>query len=257
MFEDLRRSGHGCRINGNFYGVFGYSDDTFILAPTLNALQEMLKICEVYAMKHNLRFSTDPNPKKCKTKCLAFLHSRRELKQLILCGTPLPWVSDGVHLGNNFQNKYDGMKQDMSVKRAKYITKNCEIIQEFFFAHPETRLRSNQIFNSHFTGCPIWDIFSKEANMIENTWNRSIRCMFDLPLQTHRYLIEPISDMKHLKFTLMKRFLSFLNQIQNSSKNAPKQLLEYIKRDARSITGSNLRNLLLISDKDDISWWFW
>ena len=28
--------------------------------------------------------------------------------------------------------------------------------------------------------------------------------------------------------------------------------MEYIKRDARSITGSNLRNLLLISDKDDI-----
>ena len=76
--------------------------------------------------------------------------------------------------------------------------------------------------------------------------------MFNLSLQTHQYLIEPISDMKHLKFTLMKRFLSFLDQIQKSSKNAPKQLLEYIKRDTRSITGSNLRNILLLSDKDAI-----
>ena len=220
MFEDLRRSGHGCRINSTFYVVFGYSDDTYLLAPSLDTLQEMLKICEVYAMKHNLRFSTDPNQRKCKTKCLAFLKRDRELKQLQLCGTPLPWVSEGLHLGNNLENKYDGMKHDMEVKRAKYIAKNCEILQEFFFAHPETRSRSNLIYNSHFTGSPIWDIFSKQANMVENTWNKSIRCMFDLPLQTHRNLIEPVSGTKHLKFLLIKRFMSFLNQIEKSTKHA-------------------------------------
>ena len=63
----------GCRINGTYFGVFGYSDDTFLLAPNLEGLQERLKICETYAMKHNLRFSTDPNQRKCKTKCLGFL----------------------------------------------------------------------------------------------------------------------------------------------------------------------------------------
>ena len=252
MFEDLRRSGHGCRINSTFYGAFGYSDDTYLLAPSLEALQEMLQICEAYAMKHNLRFSTDPNPRKCKTKCLAFLNRDRELKQLQLCGTPLPWVSEGLHLGNNLENQYNGMKHDMVVKRAKYITKNCEIIQEFFFAHPETRIKSNLIHNSHFTGSPIWDIFSKQANMIENSWNRSIRCMFDLPLETHRSLIEPVSGTKHLKFVLIQRFMSFLNQIEKSSKYAPKQLLQNIKRDTRSVTGSNIRNILLHTEKDSI-----
>ena len=252
MFEDLRRRGYGCRINGTYFGVFGYSDDTYLLAPSLEALQEMLKICEAYALEHNLCFSTDPNPRKCKTKCLAFLHRDRKLKQLHLCGTPLPWVSEGIHLGNNFENKYNGMKHDMIIKRGKYITKNCEILQEFFFSHPQTRMRTNQIFNTHFTGSPIWDIFTKEANMIENSWNRSVRCMFDLPLQTHRSLIEPVSGVQHLKFLLIKRFLSFLNQIRNSPKCAPQQLLEYIKRDTRSITGSNLRNILMLTDKDDI-----
>ena len=88
--------------------------------------------------------------------------------------------------------------------------------------------------------------------MVENTWNKSIRCMFDLPLQTHRNLIEPVSGMKHLKFLLMKRFVSFLNQIEKSTKYAPKQLLEIIKRDTRSVTGSNLRNIMLLTEKDTI-----
>ena len=33
----------------------------------------------------------------------------------------------------------------------------------------------------------------------------------------------------------------------------PKILLQRIKRDCRSVTGSNLRNILLISTKDDLS----
>ena len=77
--------------------------------------------------------------------------------------------------------------------------------------------------------------------------------MFDLPLQTHRSLIEPLSDVKHVKFLLMKRFLSFLSQIKNSDKTAPKVLLECIKHDTRSITGSNLRNILLLTNKYNIN----
>ena len=76
--------------------------------------------------------------------------------------------------------------------------------------------------------------------------------MFDIPLQTHIELIEPVSGTNHLKFLLINRFLSFLNQIGKSSKYAPKQLLKLINRDTRSVTDSNLRNILLLTDKDSI-----
>jgi hypothetical protein len=49
-----------------------------LLAPSREALQVMLKICENYAASHGLKFSTDPNPKKSKTRCLAFLQKERE-----------------------------------------------------------------------------------------------------------------------------------------------------------------------------------
>ena len=59
----------------------------------------------------------------------------------------------------------------------------------------------------------IWDLFCPEAVQLENSWNVSFRKMYDLPLQTHRYLVELLSKQKHLKKILIKRFLSFLQEI--------------------------------------------
>ena len=67
LFKELRKSGYGCWVNGNFHGILGYSDDNMLIAPSQYALQAMLKICEKYAADHNLKSSTDANPVKCKT----------------------------------------------------------------------------------------------------------------------------------------------------------------------------------------------
>ena len=82
----------GCWINIDFVGILGYADDNFLLSPTLDGLQEMLNTCADYAFEHNLTFSTNENPKKSNTKCMAFLHKKRSLKELTLCGKRLPWV---------------------------------------------------------------------------------------------------------------------------------------------------------------------
>ena len=109
--------------------IIGYSDDSLLLAPSLESLQSMLLLCQNYAEEHNLKFSTDKNTKKSKTKCLAFLKKNRELGPLLLCGNPLPWVDSGKHLGNYIETKSRGMKMDISVKRAQFISKNNEILQ--------------------------------------------------------------------------------------------------------------------------------
>ena len=79
-----------------------------------------------------------------------------------------------------------------------------------------------------------------------------MRLMLDIPRETHRYLIEPLSKVTHIRKILIKRFLTFLNQIRTSNKNATKFLLETIISDTRSTTGSNLRNILLQTDKADV-----
>ena len=70
LFTLLRRNRTGCWVNNIFMGIFGYSDDNLLIAPSLDSLQEMVKVCEEYASEHNLKFSIDANPVKCKTKCI-------------------------------------------------------------------------------------------------------------------------------------------------------------------------------------------
>ena len=73
LFSTLRKKKTGCWIGNQYIGILGYADDLLLLAPTHDALQEMMKTCETYANKLNLSFSTHADPKKCKTKCIAYL----------------------------------------------------------------------------------------------------------------------------------------------------------------------------------------
>ena len=125
---------------------------------------------------------------------------------MYLCDVPLPWVSSAKHLGIIIENKIDGLKKDILVKRAAFIQKNNEINQEFHFSHPNTKIKINSIYNSHFTGSCLWNLFSRIAVMVENSWNVSTRIMLDLARETHRYLIEPLSNTTHIRKILVIEF---------------------------------------------------
>ena len=111
----------GCWVQGYYRGILGYSDDNWVLGPSLSALQDILKICKDFAATHNPKFSTDLNPAKCKTKCMAFLKKRRDLPSMYLCGNPPPWVNSLKHLGTKITNQLDGCQLDMRQKMAQYI----------------------------------------------------------------------------------------------------------------------------------------
>ena len=197
----------------------------------------MLTTCEEYAASHNLQFSTDPNPEKCKAKLMAFLHKPRELPGLLLCGTPLPWVNKIKHLGNYISNTMDGNQLDVKVKAANYIDKNNSLCQEFYFAHPESKVKINNIYNGHWTGSQLWRFGSRELQKLEGTYNRSIKIMFDLPLATHRYFIEPLTGLPHVRRILASRFLKFINMIRSSDKKAVVELLDLVQSDVRTTPG--------------------
>ena len=240
LFVLLEKSGFGCKINGNYAGAFGFSDDDIFLAPSIFALQEMLKIAEHFCDSHGLKFSTDPNPRKSKTKCISWMKVPRPLPGLQLCGNVLPWVDRIVHLGNTITNEKHKLKADMEIKKAKFVSKNIEINQEFYFAAEETKLTVNDSYNSSWFGSVLWDLFSPEAVKLESSWNRNVKIMLDLPHATHRGLIEPLSKRKHLKRVLMKRFLMMIASIRVSEKPVLKTILKVTEHNSNSTTGKNI-----------------
>ena len=252
LFTLLEQRRAGCWVKGHYLGLLGYSDDNVCIAPSLEALQDMINTCEEFAMSHNLRFSTDPDPQKCKTKTLAFLKRPRILPNMNLCGNPLPWTNKFKHLGITVDDKVDGGSMDMNVKNAQYVGKNIELNQEFYFADPSTKLKMNKIYNSHYYGSPLWDLFGVGAVKIESSYNRSVKVMMDLPYATHRTLIEPLTNHEHIKIVLIRRFLSFMEKIIKSGKAPLVMLMSEAMSDSRSTTGSNYRNIMLQVGKTSV-----
>ena len=146
----------------------------------------------------------------------------------------------------------DSGTKDMKVKTAQYISKNMELNQEFYFTHPSTKLKINLIYNSHYSGSPIWNLFGPGSLRIQSSYNRSVKVMLDLPLSTHRSLIQPLTGVEHVKLSLIKRFLGFLDKIRCSNKKALNMLLQEAMMDVRSVTGANLRNIMLLVDKKNV-----
>ena len=51
---------------------------------------------------------------------------------------------------DKIDNNKNGMAQDLKEKRARYtyIGRNNELCQEFFFSHPKSLFKLNEIYNS-------------------------------------------------------------------------------------------------------------
>ena len=160
----------------------------------------------------------------------------------------LPWVTAVKHLGTTLTNDI-GCKtnQDLAEKRAAYISKNNELVQEFHYAHRRTLVLLNLIYNTCFYGSPLWDMSSRNFEKLENSWNVSHRIMLSIPRTAHRYLIEPLSEKRHIIKSLRKRFLSFLLKVRLNKKNVLRNILREIEHDCLSTSGKNLRKIRLHS----------
>ena len=75
----------------------------------------------------------------------------------------------------------------------------------------------------------------------------------DIPRQTHRYLIQPFSEVTHLKTILIRKFLSFIGQLEKCPKKLVGNLLRLIKHDVNSTTGANLRQISMLCNKNNIN----
>ena len=181
------------------------------------------------------------------------MHKPRPLLQHTLCDRQLPWVNKITHLGVTITNERNALETDMRIKKARYVSRNIELNQEFYFSASETKLKINEIYNSSWFGSTLYNLFGTEAERLESSYNRSVKVMLNLPFGTHRSLIEPVTGRQHLRKIFSRRFFTMIKQIRNSKKEILKVLLCEIERDVRSNTGYNLRRLLLHTDRSDIS----
>ena len=88
--------------------------------------------------------------------------------------------------------------------------------------------------------------------MFEGTFNRNIKLTLNLPYPTHRNILPVISHAKPLRITLAKRFLTFVGKLRSSEKPVLRHTVRLVENDTRTVTGRNLRNILLLTDRPDV-----
>ena len=200
-------------------GCLGYADDILLLSGSRTGLQVMVDMCGKFAKEKNLKFSTDSNPVKSKTKCIVFSKSSRDrlhVAPVHLNSDPLPWVTQVKHLGNVLQSD-NSMKIDCTLKRGRFIGKTNSLLQEFHFVKKEVLMKILNIYTTSFYGSGLWDLYSREVDRLYKAWNVTIRKALSIPNTTHRYLIEPLSGCIHPKVMLASRLTKFRDTIRNSN----------------------------------------
>ena len=95
----------------------------------------MTNVCEKFANLHQLKFSTNVDVSKSKTKCIVFSNpviNTDSICPILLNNLPLPYVTEIKHLVNTLQSN-GSMSKDVSCKRAKLISKIHSFNQEFYY----------------------------------------------------------------------------------------------------------------------------
>ena len=124
-------------------------------------------------------------------------------------------------------------------------------MQEFPSTHPEVKCKINRIYNSSLALSLLWDLSSENVRKLENSWSVSVRHMWNLPLSSHRYLIEPLSGI-HARIMLYSRFINFVQSARRSPKSIVQFMLQKVIKDPRTLTGKNSKVILEATGEKDI-----
>ena len=164
-------------------------------------------------------------------------------KKIILNGNQLPWVDEVMHLGCTLQSD-NSMKSDIIRKKCIFNNKINSLLQEFHAASPPVLLKCMNVYSTSFFGSPLWSLFDKSCDSLYKSWNVAIRNILKLDKQTHRYLIEPLSNVLHLKTSLCSRYIKFAKCITSSQKFTTRFLSNCLLYDGRSTFGKNIFNII-------------
>ena len=248
----LRQSELGCHINGVFFGAMIFADDIFLLSASRNGLKAKVNLCQSFVEERNLKFGTNINPEKSKTKCIAF---KKKMKpdfkpaNIMLNGDRLPWVKQVKHLGHTLQTD-NSMRVDVAQKRGAFIGKINSLLQEFHFVNPDVVIKLMNTYATSVYGSNTWDIFSPDCEKLYTSFNVAIRQILNIERCSHKYLIEPLSKCHHLKTMIASRYVTFYQSLITSKKTPVRYLARLAESDQRSVLGRTLSKLLLDCNLD-------
>jgi endonuclease/exonuclease/phosphatase family metal-dependent hydrolase len=244
----LSHSGVGCYMGLDFVGALAYADDIVLLAPTPSAMRKMLSVCDAYAVDYDIVFNAD----KSKFLVIPSNSRRRIYSDMCQCrffigGNSIENVNQYTHLGHIITSSQSDT-EDITHRRNCFVGQVNNVLCFFNKLDVLVKLKLFKSFCSSMFGSELWALDDDSIDIFCVAWRKALRRIFNLPYNTHSYLLPLISNTLPILDELSKRSARFITSCLLSPSRLVKSVSLYCVRFGRY--GSQLgRNALFCCNR--------
>ena len=211
LINRLKRSGIGCHVGNWYVGCLAFADDLTLLAPTIDALIKLVKICEDYANEYSVKFNG------LKSKLLIFKGRGCNISRssITVNGSILNNTDTAMHLGHKVStNDKDSVVHDAIGSFWKSFNM---FIADLGHIYSYIKCKLFKQYCCSFYGAPLWNLYNKGSQDIFIAWRKALRVVWNIPYMSHRKTVALLSDCMPLEYSLKKRFVRFYKSCLNSN----------------------------------------
>ena len=208
LLNCLIESKLGCHIGCVSYSAVGYADDVGLLTPSVQALQDILHICETFSEEFRVVFNSKM------TTCMRIgSNGDPPARAVSLNGSPLTWTRRIKHLGNIITCD----SEDITFKIGAFISQvnslNCKMSE----VSGNVKGQLLQTYCCSWYGCQTWDLASKSACQMNTEWNKAVRRTLRVPYTTHTNLLPLLVKGKPFMTQHFSRVSKFVQSFVRSN----------------------------------------
>ena len=199
----LKRSDLGCHIGSEYVGALAYADDVCLTAPSVEAINRMLLVCENFAHDYQVKF----NPQKS----ALVIHKpsgKLECNPIIkFMGECVPLSSSYKHLGI-FIGK-SAQQSCASYAVSQLYGRTNVINAQFRFVHRTLLYYLFKTYCVHMYGCELWDTSCTIIDSFATAFRKCQRSVLKLPYRTHCKYLPFLSNDKPVEFFVYRKIINF------------------------------------------------
>lgn len=228
----------GCHIGTSSCNSFAYADDLVILAPSATGLNELLNICNKFAVDNLIEFSTR------KTVVLLIQPQKHQMLKpnIYLGSTVLSYVTEFKYLGHMVTVDFMDDSDIERELRSMSVRGNV-MLRKFQYCDDETKCYLFRTFFYQMYTCPLWSRYRKSTlNKLRVCYNTVMRRLLGLPpwasaSQMFATLCVRSFQETHrvLTYSLMKRVDVSLNSVMSVLRSSDASLVSTIRKNWRKI----------------------
>ena len=233
----LRDTGTGCHLHDKCVNSLSYADDMVLLAPTAEALQDLIGVCEVYAARHDIVYNTT------KTECMVVPPAHSKVTYLAsawLGGCALTFVDRFTYLGHVINQDLTD-DDDIKKQTTKLTIIGNTLLRKFSFCSQEVKL---ELFRSHCYSIYCNSLWSRykvaSMNRLKVCHNGILKRLLRLPRWTSSSLAFTSHGMNCLGVLRRHAVCSMRSRVERSDNS----IITSVRQSSAYVCGSIRREWL-------------